>query len=207
MQQGHLNYEAWLNSINSATDVACESFVECPVAHPTLVARREIFQAFPYRDLDWPEDYDWILRVLQAGHSIGVLPKRRLGWRDGTERLSRTDPRYTLDRFTACKAAYLVQGLLAPVQHYVLWGYGATGRSLRRALVELGREPSHIVEVHPRRLGERIHGAPVVAPDALEALRDLPVVASVAGREARARIRAELSRMGFRERVDFVCAA
>jgi hypothetical protein len=64
-----------------------------------------------------------------------------------------------------------------------------------------------VVELHPGRLGQRIHGAPVVPPEALAEGPRLPVVASVAGATARARIRAALGRMGYVEGRDFVCAA
>ena len=82
-----------------------------------------------------------------------------------------------------------------------------TGRALSRALEAHGRFASAIVEVHPRRLGRTIRGAPVIPPDALAARRGQPVVVSVAGAEARALIRAELARLGFRETQDYVCAA
>ena len=89
----------------------------------------------------------------------------------------------------------------------MLWGHGDTGRALRRALAREGRHPSHIVEVHPRRLGTRIHGAPVVPPEELPRLRGRPVVASVAGAGPRSEIRRHLASLGFRELEDFVCAA
>ena len=89
----------------------------------------------------------------------------------------------------------------------MLWGHGGTGRALRRALRNHGKAPAAIVELHPRRLGNAIDGAPVIPPAALEEWRHLPLVASVAGRVARGRIRAALARMGYREGIDYVCAA
>jgi len=207
MQDGRRRYEAWLNGIRDADAVRRDAFVECPVAHPTLVARTPVLRTFGYRACGWPEDYDLVLRLLGAGHAIGIAPRRLLGWRDGPDRLSRTHPDYALERFTACKAAHLAAGPLAGHRDYVLWGYGSTGRALRRALLAHGRAPSHIVELHPRRVGQRIHGAPVIPPSALHRLRDRPVVASVAGAVARARIRGALGAMGFRELRDYVCAA
>jgi hypothetical protein len=141
------------------------------------------------------------------GHSIGVVTRRLLAWRDHPERLSRRGEAYDLERFTACKAAFLAGSLLAGGREYILWGYGDTGRELRRALLAHDRRPSHIVELHPGRLGQRIHGAPVIPPQALRELPRRPIVASVAGEGARSQIRAALAQMGFRELVDFVCAA
>jgi len=207
LAEGMRNYERWLCSIDSPDRVRAEAFVECPVAHPTLVIRSQLLKPMRYRERDWPEDYDLILRLLAAGRKIAVLPRRLLSWRDGPGRLSRSSPLYAIERFTACKAAFLAENFLNESAEYVLWGYGATGKGLRRALLEHGRRPSHIVELHPARLGTRIHGAPVIPPEALETLRQRPIIASVAGEGPRQEIRGDLRRMGFREGVDFVCAA
>jgi cellulose synthase/poly-beta-1,6-N-acetylglucosamine synthase-like glycosyltransferase len=204
---GMRDYERWLCSIDSTERVRAEAFVECPVAHPTLLIRSRVLKQMRYRELGWPEDYDLILRLLAAGREVSVLPRRLLSWRDEPGRLSRSSPVYAIDRFTACKAAFLAEGPLAGSTEYVLWGYGATGKALRRALLEHGRHPSHIVELHPGRLGTRIHGAPVIAPELLETSRLRPIVVSVAGAGPRQEIREELARMGFREGRDFVCAA
>jgi glycosyltransferase involved in cell wall biosynthesis len=198
-------YESWLNGLNTAEDVRRDAFVECPVAHPALMMRRSMAE-LRYTDNGWPEDYDLILRALAAGQRIGVVPRRLLSWRDREERLSRTDARYALDRFTACKAHYLSTGLLARQDRYVLWGYGGTGRSLRRALAALGRIPSHIVEVKATQIGQQIHGAPVIRPDALRLLNG-PIVVSVARQNPRTEIRTALDAMGFVEGEDYVCAA
>ena len=89
----------------------------------------------------------------------------------------------------------------------MLWGHGPTGRALAAALRTHGKRPSHIVEVHPRRIGARIRGAPVVAPDALADLLPRPVIAAVSGAGPRAKIRAALGALGLVEGRDFVCAA
>jgi glycosyltransferase involved in cell wall biosynthesis len=200
-------YEAWLNRIASAERVRAEAFVECPVVHPTLLMRRHDLMALGYREVGWPEDYDLVLRALARGLEIGVVPRRLLAWRDRPGRLSRTGACYALPRFTAIKAAFLAEQFLAATDRYVLWGYGGTGRALRRALLAHGKRATHVVEVHPGRLGNTIHGAPVVPPAALPALGSLPVVVSVARCGPRERIRAALTGMGFRETRDFVCAA
>jgi hypothetical protein len=200
-------YEAWLASIDSAWRVRQEAFVECPLAHPTWMLRRDALDAFAYRDAGWPEDYDLLLRLLAAGRRVGVVPRRLLGWRVHEKRLSRTSPVYADARFTACKAAHLAASFLAGAPRYLLWGYGGTGRALARALEAHGRRPAAIVEIHPRRLGRSIRGAPVVSRHALGPPRGLPLVVSVAGAEPRALIRTELARLGWRECVDYVCAA
>src|SRR5512138_2453560 len=64
VREGALRYETWLNSLYSPTTVEREIFVECPLAHPSLLVRRSaLLAAGGYRDVGWPEDYDLVLRL------------------------------------------------------------------------------------------------------------------------------------------------
>jgi glycosyltransferase involved in cell wall biosynthesis len=200
-------YADWLRSIDSPARVREEAFVECPVAHPTLMLRRAWLRELGYRQMDWPEDYDLLLRLLERGAEVGVLARRLLAWRHDPARLSQTHAAYMPERFTACKADFLARGFLAGDERYALWGYGGTGRALARALRAHGKRPAVIVELHPRRIGQTIQGARVIPPAALARPLGLPLLVSVAGATARAQIRGELARLGFRERRDYVCAA
>ena len=200
-------YERWLNGICTPDQLQAEAFVECPVAHPALMIRREALARAGYRDRGWPEDYDLVLRLLEAGHRIGVVARRLLSWRDGPDRLWRTSPAYRMERFVALKASFLASGFLKGRESYVLWGYGETGKALRRALDAEGKHPGHIIELHPGRIGRTIHGAPVIPPEDLRGHSWPPIVVSVAREKARGEIREALEGMGFRETIDFVCAA
>ncbi len=204
---GRLTYERWLNSIATPEQVRRESLVECPIAHPGLVLRRSVLERHPYRSFDGPEDYDLVLRLLRSGESLAVVPERLLAWRDHANRLSRTDARYALERFTRCKAEHIALHVLGDASEYILWGYGDTGRALRKALLSFGRRPASIVELHPRRVGQRIHGAPVVPPEALRERVRHKIIVSVSGAGPRALIREALGEMAYSELRDFVCAA
>ena len=202
-----MEYERWINSIDGPEAVRRDAFVECPVAHPTLMIRRTVLEDNAYRDEGWPEDYDLVLRLLEQGRRIGMVTKRRLLWRHTPGRLSRSSEVYGVDRFTRCKAEFLCRTLLASHESYLLWGYGATGRALCRELARLGRRPSRVIDLHPGRLGNRIHGASVIRPEALPAAPRLPLLVSVAGEGPREEIREFLARAGLVETRDFVCAA
>jgi glycosyltransferase involved in cell wall biosynthesis len=208
---GRREYEAWLNSLASAADVARDAFIECPLAHPTLMIERATLERYGYRDAGWPEDYDLVLRLLADGHRLSVVPERLLCWRDGESRLSRTSKTYSIERFTACKAHFLAHGFLRERgDDYVLWGYGNTGRTLAKALLGHGKRPRAIVELHPGRVGQRIQGAPVLHPAELAGFmgtRRVPIIASVARPEPRREVRAALASLGFVELQDYVCAA
>jgi glycosyltransferase involved in cell wall biosynthesis len=207
LREGMRAYEGWLAGVGTPADVRREAYVECPLAHPTLFLRREVLMQHRYRDAGWPEDYDLVLRLLEAGCALGVVARRLLGWRHTPERLSQRSPVYSAERFTACKAHFLRRGFLARAPRYLLWGYGGTGRALAKALRSEGSHPEAIVELHPGRLGQQIQGARVIPPERLGAPGALPLIVSVAGTEARTRIRRELGRMGWREGADYVCAA
>jgi glycosyltransferase involved in cell wall biosynthesis len=207
LRVGLRRYERWLNSIDSPSRLRTEAFVECPIVHPTLMVRTEVLRYFRYRDAGWPEDYDLVLRLLARGCDIGIVPRRLLSWRDRPGCLTRTAAQYGRERFPVCKASFLAEQFLAAGDEYVLWGYGETGRSIRRALLRHGKRPSHVVEVHPRRLGQRIDGAPVIGVDELLQRPRTPIVASVAGERPRRLIRHALEGAGLRETRDFICVA
>lgn len=207
LTDGRRQYEGWLTSMRSAADIERDRFVECPLAHPTWFARTETLKRIGYEDHGWPEDYDLLLRLIADGGHVSTVPRRLLSWRNGPQRLSKTSPRYQLQRFTACRANALARSFLASTPGYNLWGYGHTGRQLRKALEAHGKKMHGLVELHPGRIGQRIHGAEVVAPEEIERLPRRPLIVSVAGLNARSQIREQLDQMGLREGVDFVCAA
>lgn len=207
LYEGRRNYERWLQSLDEPDHIYRDRYIECPIAHPTLAIRSETLRATPYRDHDWPEDYDLVLRLLRAGPCIGTVARRLLGWRDSQTRLSRTSARYGLDRFTACRAHHLHRDFLAGATHYTLWGHGRTGRALKRALAAHGLEATLIVDVHPRRIGQRIANALVIAPESLPGYRENRIIVSVSGAGPRRAIRTALSGMDFHEGHDFIVAA
>jgi hypothetical protein len=207
LRDGLRAYESWLASIDSPARVRSEAFVECPLGHPTLLFRRGVLDGFRYRDRGWPEDYDLVLRVLLAGHELGVVNEPLLYWRDTATRQTRTSPACRGDRITACKASFLAESWLKNGASYLLWGYGGTGKALCRALALFGKRPSHIVELHPGRLGQLISGARVISPLELGSVPRHPLLVSVAGENARSLIRGRLDELGFVEGRDFLCAA
>jgi len=197
-------YADWLNSLVTVEAVLRDLWIECPLPGPGLTARAELVS---YRDQGWPEDYDLVLRIWQTGGRFRNVDAPVLRWRDHPRRLSRTQPAYTLDAFRRCKVHFLGQTLLSGGRPAVVWGAGPSGKALARALIEAGTPLAAFVEVDPRKLGKRIHGAPVVP---VERAADFPgalALGAVAGPEGRARVRELAARLGFTEGVDFVAVA
>lgn len=205
LKEGALEYERWIASIDSPERVLEDLFVECPIVHPTLCIRTDVIRALGWRDRGVPEDYDLVLRLVEAGHRIGVVPRSLLLWRQGETRLQRTSPAYSHDAFARVKAEFLARGFLRDAPSYHLLGFGNSGKRMRAALAREGRTPAVIVDIH--RKGNVSDGVSIVGPDALATMPKLPLVVSVAGVEGRTAVRRELAALGFVERRDFVCAA
>ncbi len=210
VQEGFRLYERWLNALVEPDQIARERFVECPVAHPSVVVRRQLLEAAGgYRDVGWPEDYDLWLRLLEAGVSFAKVERPLLFWRDHGQRLSRCGGRYHPKEFLRCKASFLVSGPLAGRRRLLIWGAGRTGRYLARHLEAGTARLQAFVDIDPRKVGRIVRSVPVVAPDSLPGLLlpDTVVVAAVPSRGARDLIRPRLEALGLREGVDFWCAA
>ncbi|HNR98332.1 MAG TPA: glycosyltransferase [Planctomycetota bacterium] len=208
-QQGFGLYVDWTNGLRTPEDHALNRFVESPLVHPTAVWRRDCAPgAALYRESPrWPEDYDLWLRLMHAGVKAAKVPAVLYRWHDPPGRLSRTDPRYSVESFYECKAHYLAIGPLADRSEVGVWGAGRPAR-LRAALLERhGVRIRFYVDIDPRKTGKKIAGRPVLAPEDLAAAPPVPLLAYVGSRGARQRIRAFLARMRRREGVDFWCAA
>lgn len=205
---GLWRYQTWLNGMDSHDAIIRNIFVESPIAHPSAVVRREeILGMGGYRDCGWAEDYDLWLRYYLAGREFASLPYTLLAWRHSESRLTFADPRYSLENFLRAKAHYLARRLYGLTRPIYQWGAGKTGARLLKHLQRAGLAITAVVDIDPRKIGRTKRGVPVLAPEALPGPDGAFVVTAVGSEEARALIRHRLKRSGFREVLDFICAA
>jgi glycosyltransferase involved in cell wall biosynthesis len=203
--EGAERYARWINSLTTTEAAARDVFVECPLPHPTLVVRREALErAGGYQDHGWPEDYDLVLRLWANGARFRNVAETVLHWRDHPGRLSRTEPRYSLDAFVRCKVHHLRRTLLPGRDGVLVWGAGPVGKSFGRAF---GGELRGFVEVDPRKLGRTIYGVPVIGAGEAAGFEDALWLGAVAGEAARTQIREEVARHGRHEGENFVAVA
>jgi glycosyltransferase involved in cell wall biosynthesis len=205
---GALRYQSWLNALVEPDEIERDLFVECPLAHPTFFLRAAaVARVGGYRDLGWPEDYDLLLRLWEAGGRFAKVPDVLLRWREGPSRLSRVHPSYAPEAFRRLKVDVLRRTLLAGREGVVVWGAGPTGKAFAKALLARGVAVPAFVDLDPRKVGQRIHGAPVVGPRDAERYRRAFCVAAVGQDGAREEIRAALGALGWRETRDFTAVA
>ena len=201
-------YVDWLNGLIDHDAVVRDLFVESPLAHPSVMMRTAALRSLGgYRVFDGPEDYDLWFRAHEAGLRFGKCPETLLDWRDRAERLTRTDPRYRVERFRDLKVAVLGRGPLAGGRPSVVWGAGPVGKALARALAEAGHAVVAFVEVDVDKIGQRIQGAPVVGLERVGQFPGALHLAAVGQPGARARIRTEAARLGLAEGRDLVALA
>ena len=197
-------YAEWLNSLVTVEAALRDLWVECPLPGPALMARAELVS---YRDRGWPEDYDLVLRLWERGGRFRNVDRLVHRWRDHPERLTRTQPAYTLAAFRRCKVHFLRRTLLGDGRAAVVWGAGPTGKAFARELLAAGTPLAAFVEVDPRKLGKRIHGAPVVPVERAADFSGALALGAVSGPDGRARVRELAAGLGLVEGRDFVAVA
>jgi glycosyltransferase involved in cell wall biosynthesis len=198
----------WTNGLLDHDAMARARFVDSPLVHPSVAARRHVLISLGgWRAFDGPEDYELWLRAFDAAVRFAKLEEVLLRWRDHPSRMSRTDPRYREERFVAVKLDALLRGPLSPGRPVVVWGAGPVGKGWARALADAGRRVAAFAEVDPRKIGNRVHGAPVLAAGDAVAVGGALHLAAVGQRGARDRIRREAARLGLREGEDLVAVA
>jgi glycosyltransferase involved in cell wall biosynthesis len=210
-RRGYALYVDWINSLVTPDEIALNRFVESPIAHPSVMFRRELVAAHGgYREHGWPEDYELWLRWMDTGVRFAKIPEPLVVWNDPPQRLSRTHPRYSTDAFYACKCHYLARWLkreVVPARPLYLRGAGKPTRRRFASLADHGVHLAGYVDVDTRKIGGHIAGLPVLAPESLPPPAECFVLGAVGTRGAREFIRAQLRAQGRLEGRDFLMVA
>jgi glycosyltransferase involved in cell wall biosynthesis len=212
VREGYSIYIQWLNSLVTNKDIRREMFIESPLANPTIMMRSQWFEEMGgYHDYGWPEDYDLLLRMYLAGAKFAKVSQVLLEWRDHSERITRTDSRYSVENFLRAKAHYLARGPLKDRDAIIVWGAGMMGRRLSKHLQKNKLPLALFVDIDPKKIGRTRRGKPIIAPDDLlewwGRYENPALLAAVGARGARELIRDRLVKMGLVEGQDWWGAA
>jgi len=200
IQAGFREYMRWQNSCLTPQDIADEIYIESPLVHPSVMFRRDpVIQLGGYRDGLFPEDYDLWLRIHHAGMQMCKLPQELLEWRDHPERTSRVDQRYSRQAFDSLRASYLAREprLQQHRDNFVIWGAGRKTRRRCQHLLDHGLIPKAWIDIDPKKIGNRLNGVPVVAPEWLQSQQMPFVLGYVTNHGARDDIATQLQQMGY----------
>ncbi len=203
--EGFRYYINWQNSVISPDEHARVRFIESPLAHPTVMFRKSLVDAFGNYDTgEIPEDYDLWLRWMEHGVPFYKIPEYLHYWRDHTNRLSRTSSHYTSEKFNQVKSASLSRYILkhAGGRKIVICGAGRQVRKKAQMLLEHSVEIFAYTDVKKRNL-QGLHFIPALEN---ELSAGYFYVSFISGRGKSDELRNFLGSGNLKEGTDFIIA-
>lgn len=205
--EGFSIFVDWQNSIISPEEHFLYRFIESPIAHPTIMFRKELIEKFgPYSTRSVPEDYELWLRWMDQGVRFYKIPEPLLTWNDHSGRLTRTHENYSREAFFQVKCEYLSKWIKRNVpsgKKIVVCGSSRIGRKRAALLQELGVEIFGFTDVkkRPNRQVNFIRIPEITQPEPWF------LINFIARRGVGQAIRTHFSALGFEEGKDFILAA
>jgi len=207
-KDGFLKYLDWVNEVTKPQEIHLNQFVEYPIVNPSIMFRRELIDKYgAYHEGDFPEDYEFFLRLQQGGVQMKKVKSDVLKWSDLPNRLTRTHPSYTDEAFERVKSKYLTDWLQANNPNFPniwIWGAGKVARKNSKMLSDRGVRIKGFIEVDKKNQSGDL---PVLHFEELPEKPDRFIVSYVAKWGARAEIKQFLLGRGWKEGVDFILAA
>jgi cellulose synthase/poly-beta-1,6-N-acetylglucosamine synthase-like glycosyltransferase len=199
-------YVGWQNEILTPHVHYVKRFVDAPLAHPTVLFRRELItQHGGYSTEPLPEDHELWLRWMDAGVRFAKLPALLLTWHDHPHRLSRTHENYSIDAFFRTKAKWMARWLGRTLKGRPVIIAGTSG--LCQARVALLEAEGVVVTAYTDVKAREVPGYAFVPHDALPPAGEAFIISFISQRGTGDRIAEYLASRGLVEGVDFILAA
>jgi len=196
----------WQNAILTPNEHYVKRFVDAPLAHPTVIFRRELVgQHGGYDTSPLPEDHELWLRWMDAGVRFAKLPEELLTWNDHAHRLSRTHPNYSVEAFFTTKAKWMARWLKRKLngRPVIIAGTSNLCRDRAAMLKAEGIAIQAFTDVKPREVA----GHAFIPHDRLPPAGEALIVSFISQRGTGDRIAAFLASRGLAEGEDFILAA
>lgn len=160
MQEGMVHFIQWQNGILTPEDHLLNRFVESPIAHPSVMFRKEIVLKYGGYDTGpIPEDYELWLRWMNAGVHFAKVPEILMDWMDSPSRLTRTHIHYSSVAFFEIKSRYIKKWMdrnVGSSRKVVICGAGKLGLERGQRLSDEGVSIYGYTDVKDRHLsGQR----------------------------------------------------
>lgn len=204
--RGMQAFVQWQNAIHSPHDHYVKRFVDAPLAHPTVMFRRNLVEQHGgYHTGPLPEDHELWLRWMEAGVRFAKLPEELLTWNDHAARLSRTHTNYSVDAFFHTKVKWLAKWLQRKLKGrpVIIAGTSALCQDRADRLGSAGITISSFTDIK----GRGVPGRPFVPHLELPPTGEAFIVSFISQRGTGDRIAAFLGSRGLVEGVDFILAA
>lgn len=196
----------WQNNILSPHDHYVKRFVDAPLAHPTVLFRRDLVEQHGGYDTGrLPEDHELWLRWMDADVRFAKLPAELLIWNDHAGRLSRTHTNYSVDAFFSTKVKWLAKWLKRKLNGRRVIVAGTSGLCRERAalLESEGISVHAFTDVKHRKMP----GHSFIPHEQLPPAGGAFIVSFISQRGTGDRIAEYFSGRGLVEGVDFILAA
>lgn len=176
---GYQKYEEWLNGVVDRQSFFTEIYRECTIASPNWMTRTADFQAMGgYERIQYPEDYDMVFRLRNAGFTVKGIDQVTHLWREHPNRTSRHSAVYQQASFFRLKMDYFLKSEIKPDQHLVVWGAGKKGKLVAKRLIEANL-PFTWMDWRHERYQAGIYSQPIVPIENFEAIEQPIVISTV----------------------------
>lgn len=211
LAQGNRQYQLWLNETCSHDSISANLYIECPCPHPTWLIKRKVIDTIGgYRNTQWAEDYDFVLRAAQAGLRFGKPATDQgalLRWRTHPLNLTRKDSRYKKINFIKAKAWAMAQSLLRD-RPAVIVGTGNNAKHMYDALTNNNVQVNYFVDLERPGRKTSLRNTPVISYSDIQKRhhRDALLVSVVTRYGARQQLRQWFDENKFIEQTHYVFA-
>lgn len=202
---GFVRYVNWSNGITSPEEIYLNQFVEYPIVNPSIMIRRELYEKYgSYQDGDFPEDYEFFLRLQSHNIQMTKTDSVVLEWNDLPYRLTRISDKYTQEAFFRVKAKYLARWLKENNPGHprvMIWGGGRLARKRSKYLQQHGVVIDSFIDVR------KSNNPSLIYYKDTESFKNAFILSFVSSWDARDLIRSFLNEHSFVEGSDYLICA
>jgi len=202
---GFIRYVNWSNGITKPEEIYLNQFVEYPIVNPSIMIRRELYEKYGgYQDGDFPEDYEFFLRLQSHNIQMTKTESVVLEWSDLPSRLTRTDDRYSQESFFKIKAEYLAKWLELNNPKYpkvTIWGGGKLARRRSAYLEDHGIVVESFIDIR------KSNNPSLIYYKDIHSFKNAFILSFVSNWDGRDKIRSFLNEHAFVEGQDYLICA
>lgn len=205
--RGYELFVDWQNQILSPEAHFLNRFIESPIAHPSVMFRRECLEKHGrYDSGKLPEDYELWLRWMAKGVQFAKIPEKLLIWQDHSHRLSRNHSNYHQEAFFQVKYHYLAQWIKKYVdsrRKILICGTSKICRMRADSLTAEGIKLYGFTDVRQRKWQDHIF----IPAQQIQKEENYFIISFISKRDVGQAIRHFLKSRGMVEGSDFLLAA